>query len=148
MTAADPALPLPPHRARRMLAALIGGAGPDEIGAEENLAAETVARALGDELGRRWAPTVPEYAKIQIARLETFWLQLTDRIEAGELAAVDRALKILDRLDRYHGFHRASPALEPYGESHRERLLAKLNAAAANLADADAETETDARGDA
>ena len=144
MTAADPTLSLPPHRVRRMLAALIGGAGPDEIGAEENLAAETVARALGDELGRRWAPTVPEYAKIQIARLETFWLQLTDRIEAGELAAFDRALRILDRLDRYNGFHRASPALEPYGDSHRERLLAKLNAAATNLAAA----ELDAHGDA
>ena len=61
-----------------------------------------------------------------------------DRVEAGELAAVDRALKILDRLDRYHGFRRATPPLEPYGEAHRERLLAKLNAAAANLADAEA----------
>ena len=144
MTAADPALPLPPHRVRRMLSALIGGAGPDEIGAEEGLPAETVARALGNELGRRWAPTVAEYAKIQIARLEAFWLHLTDRAEAGELAAIDRAVKVLDRLDRYHGFHRASPAREPYGEDHRQRLLAKLDAAAANLADADSEGRRDA----
>ena len=49
-------------------------------------------------------------------------------------------MKILDRLDRYHGFSRASPALEPYGDDERERLLAKLNAAAARL-EADASEE-------
>ena len=146
MTEPHAARAVTPRLARRMLDALIGGASPAEIGAEENLATPTVERALGEELGRRWTPTVAEYAKLQIARLETFCLGLMDRIEDGELAAIDRALKIVDRLDRYNGFHRASPALEPYGESHRERLLAKLNAAAANLADADA--DADARGDA
>ena len=55
------------------------------------------------------------------------------RSSTGNLEALDRALKILDRLDRYHGFSRASPALEPYGDDERERLLAKLNAAAARL---------------
>ena len=58
-----------------------------------------------------------------------------DRVGGGELAAIDRALRIIDRLDRYHGFQRASPALEPYGEEERERLLDKLNAVAARLAD-------------
>ena len=67
-----------------------------------------------------------------------------DRVDAGELAALDRLLKILDRLDRYHGFHRLSPAPEPYGEQHRARLLAKLNAAAANLAEDDSEPRSGA----
>ncbi len=133
-----------PHRARRMLAALIAGVSPEAIGADENLPTRTVERAVGDELGRRWVAPAADFAKIQIARLEGFCLMLMDRIEAGELAAVDRALKIMDRLDRYHGFDRAKPAIEPYGEAHREKLLAKLNAAAANLADA----ESDARQDA
>jgi hypothetical protein len=135
----DAAPPVSPHRARRMLSSLIGGASPDEIGAKENLPTTEVEQALSDELGRRWTPTPSEYAKVQIARLETFCLPLAARVEAGDLAAIDRALKILDRLDRYHGFRRATPALEPYGEAHRERLLAKLNAAAANLADAESE---------
>ena len=133
-----------PHRARRMLAALIGGVSPDAIGAEENLPTRTVERVISDELGRRWVAPAADFAKIQIARLEGFCLQLMDRIDAGELAAIDRALKIVDRLDRYHGFVRVKPAIEPYGEAHREKLLAKLNAAAANLADA----ETDRRQDA
>ena len=135
---------VPPHRARRMLAALVGGLGPEAIGAEENLPPETVEKALGDQLGRRWAPPAGAFAKIQIARLEGFFVRLMDRVEAGELAAVDRALKIVDRLDRYHGFHRASPALAPCGEDHRQRLLAKLDAAAANLADADSDGRRDA----
>jgi hypothetical protein len=133
----DAAPDISPHRSRRMLAALIGGASPEEIAAAEGLPAKTVEQALSDELGRRWTPSPGEYAKVQAARLETFCLILADRVEAGELGAVDRALKILDRLDRYHGFRRATPAIDPYDEGHRERLLAKLNAAAANLADAE-----------
>ena len=54
MTPFDAQPKVPPHRARRMLAALLGGLGPDDIGAEENLPTETVERALGDELDRRW----------------------------------------------------------------------------------------------
>jgi len=103
------AVHVPPHHARRMLAALIGGFSPDAIGADENLAAETVERALSDELGRRWTPTVAEFAKIQIARLEGFFSQLMDWVDAGELAAVIRALKMLDRLERYHGFQPSKP---------------------------------------
>jgi hypothetical protein len=127
-----------------MLAALIGGFTPDAIGAGENLPTGTVERALSDELGRRWTPTAAEFAKIQIARLENFCSLLMDRVEAGELAALDRTLKILDRLDRYHGFRRASPAIERYSEEHRAKLIAKLNAAAENLADPETEGRTDA----
>ncbi len=134
MTDPDERLAVPPHRARRMLAALIGGVSPETIGAEENLAADTVERTLSAELDRRWTPNMAEFAKIQIARLESYFLTLVDRLESGELAAVDRALKIIDRLDRYHGFRRANPAVEAYGEEHRARLLAKLNAVAANIA--------------
>src|SRR5271165_1919739 len=54
MTEFDAAPQVPPHRARRMLAALIGGFSPDAISAEEILPAKTVEQALCDELGRRW----------------------------------------------------------------------------------------------
>jgi hypothetical protein len=120
-------------RARRMLAALIDGASVEAIADEENLPAKRVETILREELGRRWVAPVADFAKIQIARLENLCLHAMDRIDSGELAAVDSALKIIDRLDRYHGFNRASPAIEPYGEEERERLLAKLNAAAARL---------------
>ena len=75
------------------------------------------------------------FAKLQIARLEALSVKMFKRAQKGELKAVDRAIKIIERLDRYHGFDRASPALEPYGEEERERLLDKINAVAARLAD-------------
>ena len=31
-------------------------------------------------------------------------LKLLERLQSGDLKAIDRALKIVDRLDRYHGF--------------------------------------------
>ena len=62
-------------------------------------------------------------------------------MRAGELEAIDRALKIVDRLDRYHGFTRASRAIEQYGEEERARLMQKLNDVAARLQTDEAATE-------
>jgi len=122
-------------RAKRMIAALIEGADLDAIAAEERLPATEAQTILREELGRRWVAPAADFAKIQIARLENLSLHVMDRIDSGELAAIDRALRIIDRLDRYHGFSRASPAVEPYGEEDRKRLIAKLNAVAARLRD-------------
>jgi hypothetical protein len=60
-------------------------------------------------------------------------VKLLERAHEGELGAIDRVLKILDRLDRYYGFGRTAPAPAPYDENARERLLAKLNRAAIRL---------------
>ncbi len=124
-----------PSRAQRILAALIGGAGPDAIGQREKLPVKRVELLVRDALARRWVAPATAFAKLQIARLETLALQALNRGQQGELDALDRALKILDRLDRYHGFHRANPALEPYGDEERERLINKLNVIAARLED-------------
>ena len=141
MTDASPRAPRGARpRAERVLAALIGGEGLEEIVARERLAAKRVEAIVREELGRRWVPPAADFAKLQIARLQELGRPLVDRVNDGDLEALDRALKILDRLDRYHGFSRASPALEPYGDDERERLLAKLNAAAARL-EADASEE-------
>ena len=58
---------------------------------------------------------------------------MIDRIQTGELEAIDRALKIVDRLDRYHGFTRANPPPEQYGDEERARLINKINDVAARL---------------
>ena len=120
-------------RAKRMIDALIEGADVDAIAAQERLPAKEVQAILREELSRRWVAPVADFAKLQIARLENLCLHVMDRVASGEIAAIDRALRIIDRLDRYHGFQRASPAVEAYGEEQRERLLAKLNEAAARL---------------
>src|SRR5579871_5986920 len=127
------ALVPPDPRPKRMLAALVEGAGLDAIAADERLTAKETQTILREELSRRWVPAVADFAKIQIARLENLCLHAMERIERGETVAIDRALRIFDRLDRYHGFQRGSPALQPYGEEQRERLLAKINDMAAKL---------------
>jgi hypothetical protein len=129
--------------AERMFAALIEGAGLEAIAAEERLSTKDVETILREELGRRWVAPIADFAKIQIARLENLYLHAMDAIDGGELAAIDRALKVIDRLDRYHGFSRASPALEQYGEEDRERLIAKLNAVAARLYGEKPESESE-----
>ena len=116
-----------PSLAHRILSALIGGAGIDAISAREALPPKRVESIVREELGRRWIAPLADFAKLQVARLENLSLLLVDRIQKGEIEAVDRALKIFDRLDRYHGFRRANPAAEQYGDEERERLLDKIN---------------------
>jgi hypothetical protein len=123
----------PNKRGPKILAALVAGTGLDEIAANEGLSRKRAESALRDELRRRWVAPTEDYARVQITRLEVMMTRLAQKIEDGDLAAVDRMLKILDRLDRYHGFTRASPSGPAYDETARERLLAKLNAMAARM---------------
>ena len=60
-------------------------------------------------------------------------LKLLERLQNGDLKAIDRALKIVDRLDRYHGFTKAKRATEQYDEEDRARLLRKVNEIADRL---------------
>jgi hypothetical protein len=120
-------------RAQRILASLVAGAGVDDISTREKITRQRTQTILRDELRRRWVAPAREYARLQIARLDSMILRLIDRVQKGELRAIDRALKILDRLDRYHGFVKAERAIEPYGDEERARLMKKLNDVAARL---------------
>lgn len=119
--------------AQRVLASLIAGAGLDEIGAAERLTRKRTESILRQELRNRWIAPAGDFAKLQIARLEQMILKLLDRLQDGDLKAIDRALKIVDRLDRYHGFTKANRVPEPYGEEERVRLLNKINEIADRL---------------
>ncbi|MBV9287359.1 MAG: hypothetical protein JO288_05960 [Hyphomicrobiales bacterium] len=114
---------------------LLRGLGLDAIGAEEKAPVRTVQAIVQDELDRRWVPPAADFAKLQIARLERLAQHLADSVERAESKAVDRMLKILDRLDRYHGFTRLSPAGDSYDQDARVRLLEKINAIAERLDD-------------
>jgi hypothetical protein len=116
-----------------VLASLIAGAGVDEISATERVTRKRTESILRQELRNRWVAPAEEFARLQIARLEQMILKLLDRIQTGELEAIDRALKIVDRLDRYHGFTKAKRTTEQYGEEERARLLQKINEIADRL---------------
>jgi hypothetical protein len=114
-------------RAQRVLASLIAGAGVDEISTAEQLTRKRTENILREALRNRWVAPAEEFARLQIARLEHMILKLLDRIQNGDLEAIDRALKIVDRLDRYHGFTKSRRLTEQYGDEERARLLKKLN---------------------
>jgi hypothetical protein len=120
-------------RAHRVLASLIAGAGVDEIAAKERLTPKRTESILRQELRNRWVAPAEDFARLQIARLEQMILKLLERLQSGDLKAIDRALKIVDRLDRYHGFTKANRMPEPYGDEERARLLKKINEIADRL---------------
>ena len=125
-----------PARVKRgpeILAAILMGAGIDEIVATEGISTKRVEKMLCDELQRRWVAPARDYARLQIARLEAMSSKLSAKAEKGDLPAIDRLLRILDRLDRYHGFTVMTPGMSDYDDDARERLLAKLDKAAARL---------------
>lgn len=121
------------NRGAEIVAALAMGADLDEIARTEKLSRKRVEKLLSQELQNRWLAPVHDYARLQIARLEPIYAKLRARAEKGDLRAVDQILRVLDRLDRYHGFGKAFATKRPYDESARQKLMAKLNLNLAEL---------------
>jgi hypothetical protein len=78
---------------------------------------------------KRWIAPTKDYARLQIARLETIAFVLKDKAKEGDLPTIDRLLKVLDRLDRYHGFNKLAAFSTPSREDVRAKLIAKINQA-------------------
>jgi len=123
----------PARRGAKIVAARIAGQSLEAIADSEGLTRKRVETMLRDELRRRSVAPAADYARLQIARLEAMAATLAPLAAAGETPAIDRVLKILDRLDRYHGFSRLAPVIDQPHEGGRERLLAKLNAMAERM---------------
>ena len=122
----------PARRGRQVLAALIAGRSVEAIAEQERMTRKRVETLLRRELQRRRVAPAGEHARVQIARLEAMATTLAPSAEAGELPAIDRMLKILDRLDRYH-FGKLAATAAPPEAGARERLLAKLNTMAERM---------------
>jgi len=112
----------PARRGAKIVAARIAGQSVEAIADSAGLTRKRVETLLRDELRGRWVAPAADYA-----RLEAMAATLAPAAVAGEPPAIDRALKILDRLDRYHGFSKFVPPNAAPDEGSRERLLAKLN---------------------
>ncbi len=116
-------------RGPAVLAAMIQGASLTEIAETEHLKPKKVEELLRRELRKRWIAPAQDYARLQIARLEAIAAQLKDKTKSGNLPTIDRLLKVLDRLDRYHGFTKLVALSPSSGEDVRERLIVKLDQA-------------------
>ncbi len=109
------------------------GADADETGARAKIPRIRIEDMLRDELRRRWVAPAEEYARFQIAQLDAMILKLIDRIEEGDLEAIDCALTLVDRRDRRPRRAQGQRATERRTEEDRGRFLQMLNGLAGRL---------------
>lgn len=110
----------------RVLDLLARGQSIESIADARNSPRARVERILRAELKAISIRLARDYAKLQIARLELMVGRLIEKAGDGDLAAIDRVLKILDRLDRYHGFAKLPPASAQSPDQAYEALMKKL----------------------
>jgi hypothetical protein len=113
-----------------ILALVQAGWSYAQIGREERLSRERVRQIVVQALGEGEGDSKLEHASVQIARLEPALRLAARGVADGDLRAIDRLLKVLDRLDKYSA---VAGADRPYDENARERLLAKLNSMAERI---------------
>jgi hypothetical protein len=113
----------------RILALVQAGWSYAEIGRQERLSRERVRQIVAQALGEGEGDSKLEHASVQIARLEPALRLAARGVADGDLSAIDRLLKVLDRLDKYS----AVEAAQPYDQNARERLLTKLNTMAERM---------------
>ncbi len=117
-------------RAKRgpaVLAAVINGMSLADIATTHNMTLKSVEKTIRAELRKRWIAPAQDYARLQIARLEAIATQLKENASGGDLPTIDRLLKVMDRLDRYHGFTKLAALSDSAREDVREKLIGKLS---------------------
>ena len=117
-------------RRLRILASLQAGLSYAAIGRAEGLSRERVRQIVVQALAQGDADSKLDHARVQIARLEPALRLAASAVAEGDLGAIDRLLRVLDRLDRYSAVEDA--VTNEYAGS-REKLLAKLNSMAERM---------------
>jgi predicted transcriptional regulator len=88
-------------RRQRIFAAVREGRTHEEIAASEGLTGERIRQIVTQTLDLRAVDETRDHMRLQIARLEPVLQLMTEKVKAGDLRAVDRLLKVLERLDKY-----------------------------------------------
>ena len=117
-------------RRLRILAQVQAGWSFAAIGRDEGISRERVRQIVTQALDEGANETKVDHARVQIARLEPALRLAASAVADGELNAIDRLLRVLDRLDKYGAVEAANAA---YDEGGRERLLTKLNTMAERM---------------
>ena len=117
-------------RRLRILAQVQAGWSYAAIGREEGISRERVRQIVTHALSEGPIETKIDHARVQIARLEPALRLAARGVADGDLSAIDRLLRVLERLDKYSAVEGANGT---YDENARERLLTKLNAMAQRM---------------
>ena len=117
-------------RRLRILASVQAGLSYAAIGRDEGVSRERVRQIVAQSLSDHGAETKLDHARVQMARLEPALRLAAQAVGDGELAAIDRLIKVLDRLDKYSAVEGSD---DGYYQGGRERLLTKLNTMAERM---------------
>jgi hypothetical protein len=98
---------------------LAAGVTIEEIAASEGISPRWVRECKAVILARRAIDPPHEFIQLQIRRLSEALLVAYSVMSNGNLQAVDRVVKVVRELDRYHGFG-------PYSNSQRFTLPAPV----------------------
>ena len=90
-------------RDARMVRALARGETIDEVAINEGLTLMRARERVAAAVAKRSLDPTEDFVAIQVTRLDEAMLVAYGAMKDGNLAAVDRVLKITREYDRYHG---------------------------------------------
>jgi hypothetical protein len=88
----------------RLIEKLAAGATIEEIAASEGISVKWARERKAAVLASRVLDTPHEFIKLQVRRLSEATLVSYSAMSNGDLKAVDKVIKVVRELDRYHGF--------------------------------------------
>jgi len=94
------------ERNLRLFNLLKAGVPVAEIALQEGLSARRARELLQEMLARREVDPPAGFAQLQIGRLSDAMMVAHAAMMEGNLQALDRVVRIVGELDRYHGFAR------------------------------------------
>jgi hypothetical protein len=118
-------------RRERIFARIKLGWTYQRIARAEGVTDRRIRQIVTDALRRQELDGPTDHALIQRMRLESAHELVAQAVDAGDLAAIDPLLKVLERIDRHR---KAGMRQALYDAPARKRLFDKLNTVAAGLA--------------
>ena len=100
-------------RKLRIVEQLAAGMSVARIAQAENCSIRRVRRIIAETLEQREIDPPAGFVQLQIARLNDAMMVAHTRMIEGDLRAMDRLVKLVGELDRYHGLGRAPAAPAP-----------------------------------
>src|SRR5271157_6481814 len=116
------------RREQRIVSLLNRGVSIPEIAAREGVTEKRMRAVVRDILARRMPEPPEQFLALQVSRLNEALLVAYGAMSGGNLQAVDRVVKIVRELDRYHWLfvspERRASASEPRLEASAQTPLA------------------------
>ena len=104
-------------RRDRIFARMLEGQSYAGIAAAEAITPRRVRQIIQEALKKGDVHPRHDFVLVQIARLEAALRVIEQKMAEGKLGAVDRLIKVMEQLDRYHGqsmSHSSLARLEPW----------------------------------